>query len=571
MTFILKLKLDGDIRRNRFDTVEQVNMEGIDGFIMENFGAKDFLAKYVDDEGDLCTLTAMTLTDALDLASPKGMLSLVLSTKEVPVPSAKEVPEEAQSHLCASEVGTGSSISRLSVPRDHEVRGRAWHGGGPKWLGFAFKLMSQHDCLRPDLATALLVQWLPIVKQRVIRKMEKVRLLGPSFVPQLAPALLALSESVEVSEKLHPFRERLCRLVSEPDAVDMGMLAASFLKTMDTEPFEIQCRIIEPLLAELFQIPLVQEKLREPMEHNRWMEQPGSLLHHGVVCDGCQASPIQGPRFKCTSCGDYDLCGTCYLKKGDLHDPDHAFETLLLPGKGSGKGWKGGKGKGKADWKKMAETDMAAWLEARGVESKQDATTAKIESDPSATGKDHESRQAKDHHLSCGDDWNQWSWGKGKKGKGWWKGNRSWWPEEDEGDDGFSCKATGEDGFAWGKGKGKGKWKGKGKKLLRALASAWHKEDEEDAQGNGEGEVQPCRKGCPWSKGKGKGKAWWAMAGHGGKPWQHDGFPYPWWMHVAPWHYGMDASVWDSFSDAFDDSASATVWIDADDGAVENP
>merc|ERR1740129_1818123 len=126
---------------------------------------------------------------------------------------------------------------------------------------------------------------------------------------------------------------------------------------------------------------------------------------------------------------------------------------------------------------------MAAWLEARGVESKQDATTAKIESDPSATGKD----------------------------------------------------------------------------------------DEEDAQGNGEGEVQPCRKGCPWSKGKGKGKAWWAMAGHGGKPWQHDGFPYPWWMHVAPWHYGMDASVWDSFSDAFDDSASATVWIDADDGAVENP
>ena len=36
-------------------------------------------------------------------------------------------------------------------------------------------------------------------------------------------------------------------------------------------------------------------------------------LHFGVVCDGCGATPIKGPRFKCQSCPDYDLCETCLL------------------------------------------------------------------------------------------------------------------------------------------------------------------------------------------------------------------------------------------------------------------
>eukprot|EP00245_Coleochaete_scutata_P013920 TRINITY_DN5790_c0_g1_i1.p1 TRINITY_DN5790_c0_g1~~TRINITY_DN5790_c0_g1_i1.p1 ORF type:complete len:236 (+),score=43.27 TRINITY_DN5790_c0_g1_i1:54-710(+) len=38
-----------------------------------------------------------------------------------------------------------------------------------------------------------------------------------------------------------------------------------------------------------------------------------STVHYGVQCDGCQAYPIQGPRFKSTV-KEYDLCRLCMEK-----------------------------------------------------------------------------------------------------------------------------------------------------------------------------------------------------------------------------------------------------------------
>merc|ERR1719203_473569 len=70
--------------------------------------------------------------------------------------------------------------------------------------------------------------------------------------------------------------------------------------------------------------------------------------HHGVSCDGCGATPLLGPRFKCENCHDYDLCGNCFPHKEALHndhDGKHSFHCQL---KGSMKGYKGlGKGWGK--------------------------------------------------------------------------------------------------------------------------------------------------------------------------------------------------------------------------------
>ncbi|KAK3245928.1 hypothetical protein CYMTET_44523 [Cymbomonas tetramitiformis] len=40
-----------------------------------------------------------------------------------------------------------------------------------------------------------------------------------------------------------------------------------------------------------------------------------TVLHHGVTCDGCGQSPIQGPRYKSLSKEDFDLCSTCEASK----------------------------------------------------------------------------------------------------------------------------------------------------------------------------------------------------------------------------------------------------------------
>ena len=55
-------------------------------------------------------------------------------------------------------------------------------------------------------------------------------------------------------------------------------------------------------------------------------------MHQGVVCDGCGANPLLGPRFKCGSCPDYDLCGACYARRLEVHGGEcaaHEFDCKL--------------------------------------------------------------------------------------------------------------------------------------------------------------------------------------------------------------------------------------------------
>merc|ERR1711944_67526 len=56
-------------------------------------------------------------------------------------------------------------------------------------------------------------------------------------------------------------------------------------------------------------------------------------VHPGVTCDGCEG-PVHGPRYKCLTCPDYDLCGSCEAR--GLH-VKHKMIRLAAPCKrGSG-------------------------------------------------------------------------------------------------------------------------------------------------------------------------------------------------------------------------------------------
>ena len=55
----------------------------------------------------------------------------------------------------------------------------------------------------------------------------------------------------------------------------------------------------------------------------------GEEVHLGIECDECQMCPIQGPRYKCLECPDYDLCEECYNK--DLQE--HKMEKQTMKGR----------------------------------------------------------------------------------------------------------------------------------------------------------------------------------------------------------------------------------------------
>ncbi|BGP14671.1 hypothetical protein JCM10213_001619 [Rhodosporidiobolus nylandii] len=61
---------------------------------------------------------------------------------------------------------------------------------------------------------------------------------------------------------------------------------------------------------------------------------PGSqVLHRNVICDGCDASPIRGVRYRCMhpSCPDFDLCATCEASPIPKHPVDHMLLKIREP------------------------------------------------------------------------------------------------------------------------------------------------------------------------------------------------------------------------------------------------
>lgn len=47
-------------------------------------------------------------------------------------------------------------------------------------------------------------------------------------------------------------------------------------------------------------------------------------------CDACNRQPLQGCRFRCKQCAEFDLCEDCMLKASEKHDPSHTFERFVI-------------------------------------------------------------------------------------------------------------------------------------------------------------------------------------------------------------------------------------------------
>ncbi|KAL8597671.1 hypothetical protein ACOMHN_012638 [Nucella lapillus] len=56
---------------------------------------------------------------------------------------------------------------------------------------------------------------------------------------------------------------------------------------------------------------------------------PVGVRHTNIICDACQKQGVQGMRWKCARCHDFDLCSVCYM--GDKHDVNHPYYRFDSP------------------------------------------------------------------------------------------------------------------------------------------------------------------------------------------------------------------------------------------------
>jgi len=54
-----------------------------------------------------------------------------------------------------------------------------------------------------------------------------------------------------------------------------------------------------------------EEKSTNSGNYQKETTEEKNLIHHGVTCDSCEKTPIEGYRYKCVVCDDFDLCGIC--------------------------------------------------------------------------------------------------------------------------------------------------------------------------------------------------------------------------------------------------------------------
>jgi hypothetical protein len=169
-------------------------------------------------------------------------------------------------------------------------------------------------------------------------------------------------------------REQLLKFLAEEQVVEsLQDLAPDFLKyislspedlfkkcilshpTLGTHPFVLQVAADMPTflpvldrvhrLASVMMVGFLQrlpkmlinrpnlinrlEKFEEAVKPRELVTADGKVIHHNIVCDGCNQAPLTGTRYKCTTCPDYDLCEKCEAL--NEHPEDHVFMKFKRP------------------------------------------------------------------------------------------------------------------------------------------------------------------------------------------------------------------------------------------------
>jgi len=297
--------------------------------------------KYADDEGDWCTLAQATFDDFMNLQSNKRLLKLRLMSRE------PESPQETPVVKASKEDVPAGPPPGLENEKDElgEAGPGAWgpggNGGGPRRLLIALHMLREAELLTPAMFASLAVQWLPLVTQRVARKVDKINHMARHGLDQNIKALL---ENIQAQAAQTPGLESYAGLMAEAlhgngAEKRLGEALLELLKALRGLGFEIQTHFCESVASSL--LPYLECVTSIWFGDDDLSSACEPCQHPGSCCAGCGAAPIVGPRFRCPQCPQYSLCGNCYPQKIQLHGNcagcSKDFQCMIFPAKGKGK------------------------------------------------------------------------------------------------------------------------------------------------------------------------------------------------------------------------------------------
>ncbi|CAJ1407749.1 unnamed protein product [Effrenium voratum] len=320
--------------------------------------------KYEDDEGDSCTLAESTFADFLELQKSKNSRVLKLKVElpkakdsEQPEAKRREVAEADPPSANAPPVAAGPQGPPPGLEEASDCGPGAWgppcfeqrisgssffagpggNGGGPKRLLNALRMLQVEQLLTEPMFASLAVQWLPLLTQRVARKVDKINHMARDGLSRkVKDVLRGLQEKAAATPGLEPYAKQIAEGLAGNHRLGEAML--EMLKALRGLSFEVQTGFCERLAESL--LPNLEE-LAKLVTGDECPGYVGWQPDTGVQCQNCK-NPIAGPRFTCSACPSYDLCGNCYPQKNQLHGECPGcrkdFQCTIFPGKGKGKG-----------------------------------------------------------------------------------------------------------------------------------------------------------------------------------------------------------------------------------------
>lgn len=119
------------------------------------------------------------------------------------------------------------------------------------------------------------------------------------------------TQEIEIVQKPEIKEEFVQPIIQEePKELDVSSVFSS-TQNLDESISDKLEKMMPDLVSKIREEIINESQIKPEPEIKEKTEKKVEVAHSHVICDGCNASPIMGNRYKCAVCADYDLCQKC--------------------------------------------------------------------------------------------------------------------------------------------------------------------------------------------------------------------------------------------------------------------